>query len=90
MTCTALAPILWHLWIMLGAANSNFYFGVTLAYNTGQILLVTDYFFAHTKRFYHLNHGMKLDEKTGKPKPIELVYQFSQRFEQACEKQKTS
>lgn len=37
ISCSVLAPILWHLWIVMGTANSNFYFGVTLAYNTAQV-----------------------------------------------------
>lgn len=80
VTCSVLAPILWHLWIMLGTANSNFYFGVTLAYNTAQILLVTDYFFAFTKRQHHITHGQSLDEATKQPKVLELVFEFSQRY----------
>lgn len=80
ITCSVLAPILWHLWIMLGTANSNFYFGVTLAYNTAQILLVTDYFFAFTKRQFHIDHGQNVDEKTKQPKVLELIYEFSERF----------
>jgi phosphatidylinositol glycan class U len=37
VSCSVLAPIMWHTWIMMGTSNSNFYFGVTLAYNTAQI-----------------------------------------------------
>lgn len=36
-TTSVLAPILWYLWIVLGTANSNFYFGITLAFNIGQV-----------------------------------------------------
>ncbi len=39
ISCSVLAPILWHLWIIMGTANSNFYFGVTLAYNTAQVII---------------------------------------------------
>ena len=38
ISCSVLAPILWHLWIVMGTANANFYFGVTLAYNTAQVI----------------------------------------------------
>lgn len=37
ISCTVLAPLMWQMWIILGTANSNFYFGVTLAYNVGQV-----------------------------------------------------
>lgn len=38
ISCSVLTPILWHLWIVMGTANANFYFGVTLAYNTAQVI----------------------------------------------------
>lgn len=72
VSCSVLAPIMWHMWIILGTANSNYFFGVTLAYNAGQIFLVTDLLFAYMKRNYFLESGMKLDEK-GKPIGLELV-----------------
>ena len=56
ITCIALAPVLWHLWIMMGTANSNFYFGVTLAFVLSQILLLADMLFAHSKRSLSLSH----------------------------------
>jgi len=37
VSCSVLAPIMWQMWIILGTANSNFYFGVTLAYNAAQV-----------------------------------------------------
>lgn len=40
VSCSVLAPLMWHLWIILGTANSNYYFGTTLAYNTGQVINV--------------------------------------------------
>ena len=72
VTCTAVAPIMWHLWIMLGNANSNFYFGVTLAYNVAQILFATDVMFAFKKREFYLQHGIPRDE-SGNVKRLELV-----------------
>ena len=39
VTTSVLAPIMWHMWILMGTANSNFYFAVTLAYNTAQVIL---------------------------------------------------
>lgn len=54
---TALAPILWDLWIFWGTANANFFFGATLAFVTAHIFLVTDISFAYTKREYLLKYG---------------------------------
>ena len=34
---TVLGPIMYNLWIYSGAANANFYFAVTLAFNTAQV-----------------------------------------------------
>lgn len=39
VSCTVLAPIMWQMWIVLGTANSNFYFAVTLVYNAAQVVL---------------------------------------------------
>lgn len=50
MTCFGLAPVFWHLWIVMGTANSNFYFGITLAFITAQIILLTDMLFSQSKR----------------------------------------
>lgn len=54
---TALAPILWDLWIYWGTANANFFFGATLAFITAHIFLLTDISFAYTKREYLLKYG---------------------------------
>ncbi|XP_076322304.1 phosphatidylinositol glycan anchor biosynthesis class U isoform X2 [Tachypleus tridentatus] len=71
LSCTVLAPVLWFLWIYPGSANANFYFGITLAYNTAQIFLITDLLFAYIKRDYILHHGKKT-EVDGKPVQLEL------------------
>jgi len=47
---SVLGPIMYDLWIFSGAANANFYFAVTLAFNAAQIFLATDLLFAHLKR----------------------------------------
>jgi phosphatidylinositol glycan class U len=73
VTCSVLAPIMWHMWIMMGTANSNFYFGVTLAYNTAQIFLVTDFLFAYTKREFYLENGI-LKTKDGSAVKLELLH----------------
>ncbi|KAK7083243.1 hypothetical protein SK128_001429 [Halocaridina rubra] len=58
---SVLGPIMFHLWIYNGSANANFYFAVTLAFNTAQIFLITDLLFAHVKREYHLYNGSNME-----------------------------
>ncbi|XP_051997493.1 phosphatidylinositol glycan anchor biosynthesis class U protein-like [Xyrauchen texanus] len=65
LACSALFPVLWHLWIYAGSANSNFFYAITLLFNVGQILLVSDYFYAYLRREYHLTHGLYLKKKDG-------------------------
>ncbi|XP_046881119.1 phosphatidylinositol glycan anchor biosynthesis class U protein [Hypomesus transpacificus] len=65
LACSALFPVLWHLWIYAGSANSNFYYAITLLFNVAQILLVSDYFYAFLRREYHLTHGLYLKRKDG-------------------------
>uniref|UniRef100_A0A8C5QPI1 Phosphatidylinositol glycan anchor biosynthesis class U n=1 Tax=Leptobrachium leishanense TaxID=445787 RepID=A0A8C5QPI1_9ANUR len=65
IVCSVLFPVLWHLWIYAGSANSNFYYAITLSFNVGQILLVSDYFYAFLRREYHLQHGLYLTKKDG-------------------------
>lgn len=42
ITCIALWPVFWHLWIVMGTANANFYFGATLAFSATLIFLLLD------------------------------------------------
>ncbi|KAG5274370.1 hypothetical protein AALO_G00135370 [Alosa alosa] len=65
LACSALFPVLWHLWIYAGSANSNFYYAITLLFNLAQILLVSDYFYAYLRREHHLSHGLYLKRKDG-------------------------
>eukprot|EP00063_Salmo_salar_P012318 XP_013987153.1 PREDICTED: phosphatidylinositol glycan anchor biosynthesis class U protein-like [Salmo salar] len=65
LACSALFPVLWHLWIYAGSANSNFYYSITLLFNVAQILLVSDYFYAYLRREHHLTHGLYLKRKDG-------------------------
>ncbi|XP_014255286.1 phosphatidylinositol glycan anchor biosynthesis class U protein [Cimex lectularius] len=51
-----LGPTVWHLWIYSRSANANFYFGVTLAFATAQIFLITDILFAYIKRDFILRN----------------------------------
>lgn len=57
---SVLGPIMYNLWIYSGAANANFYFAVTLAFNTAQIFLVTDLLFGHVKRQHLLYNGSSM------------------------------
>uniref|UniRef100_A0A8C5U5I1 Phosphatidylinositol glycan anchor biosynthesis class U n=1 Tax=Malurus cyaneus samueli TaxID=2593467 RepID=A0A8C5U5I1_9PASS len=63
--CSFLFPVLWHLWIYAGSANSNFYYAITLTFNIGQILLISDYFYAFLRREYYLTHGLHLTRQDG-------------------------
>ncbi|XP_062498069.1 phosphatidylinositol glycan anchor biosynthesis class U protein isoform X2 [Pezoporus occidentalis] len=65
IVCSLLFPVLWHLWIYAGSANSNFYYAITLTFNVGQILLVSDYFYAFLRREYYLSHGLHLTRPDG-------------------------
>ncbi|XP_064888775.1 phosphatidylinositol glycan anchor biosynthesis class U protein isoform X1 [Columba livia] len=65
IACSFLFPVLWHLWIYAGSANSNFYYAITLTFNIGQILLVSDYFYAFLRREYYLTHGLHLTRQDG-------------------------
>ncbi len=38
LSCTVVAPILWHLWIYAGSANANFYFAITLTFSTAEVM----------------------------------------------------
>lgn len=51
-SCTLVASlsfclVFWHLWIVIGTANANFYFGATLAFNVGLLIFMWDLFGAH-------------------------------------------
>ncbi|KAF5306015.1 hypothetical protein FQR65_LT07508 [Abscondita terminalis] len=65
LVTTLLGPTVWYLWIYSGSANANFYFGVTLAFATAQIFLITDILFSYTKREFSLIYGRirKLNSK---------------------------
>uniref|UniRef100_A0A3Q3MAG2 Phosphatidylinositol glycan anchor biosynthesis, class U n=1 Tax=Mastacembelus armatus TaxID=205130 RepID=A0A3Q3MAG2_9TELE len=65
LACSALFPVLWHLWIYAGSANSNFYYAITLLFNVAQILLVSDYFYAFLRREHHITYGLYLKKKDG-------------------------
>lgn len=66
LTTFVTGPVLWHLWIFAGSANSNFYFAITLAYNTAQMFLLTDLIYALNKRMYFLKNGFKAEDETGR------------------------
>jgi len=60
---TALAPILWQLWIYNNSANANYYFAINLLFSTAQIFLVTDLLFAQVKRDFYIKEGFSVTEK---------------------------
>ncbi|XP_050716826.1 phosphatidylinositol glycan anchor biosynthesis class U protein-like isoform X2 [Eriocheir sinensis] len=65
VSTSVLGPIMYNLWIFNGSANANFYFAVTLAFNTAQIFLVTDLLFAYVKWEYQLINGSKVEVDGG-------------------------
>ncbi|XP_048742012.2 phosphatidylinositol glycan anchor biosynthesis class U protein-like [Ostrea edulis] len=59
LVTTVFAPIQYYLWIYAGSANANFYFAISLAFSTAQILMATDLLFAFLKREFFLHNGDK-------------------------------
>lgn len=59
LVCTVFAPIQYYLWIYAGSANANFYFAISLAFSTAQILMATDLLFGFLKREFYLHNGDK-------------------------------
>ncbi|KAG9509894.1 Phosphatidylinositol glycan anchor biosynthesis class U protein [Fragariocoptes setiger] len=59
-TCAALAPIFWHLWIVMGTANANFYFGITLAGVEAQLIILIEILTAHVARNSQLTFQKKI------------------------------
>ncbi|GAA5800984.1 hypothetical protein HPULCUR_006424 [Helicostylum pulchrum] len=53
---SGLAPIFWHLWIYAGSGNANFFYAITLVYNLGQILLLTDIVYACLRRQFDVEN----------------------------------
>lgn len=37
VSCIVLMPVMWHMWIISGSGNANFYFAATLIYNLAQV-----------------------------------------------------
>ncbi len=48
--CSVLGPTFYHLWIYAGSGNANFFYAITLVYNLGLTLFVTDWLFAVLRR----------------------------------------
>ncbi|XP_052815896.1 phosphatidylinositol glycan anchor biosynthesis class U protein-like [Mya arenaria] len=70
LSCTVLAPILWHLWIYAGSANANFFFAIALTFSTAQIFLLTDLLFGFLRREFDLKNGVKHKLEDGKDAQI--------------------
>ncbi|GMT00473.1 hypothetical protein PENTCL1PPCAC_22647 [Pristionchus entomophagus] len=49
LTCIILMPIMWHMWVVSGSGNANFYFGVTLFYNVALIRMAIDIVYSYVK-----------------------------------------
>ncbi|KAL1925673.1 uncharacterized protein VTP21DRAFT_556 [Calcarisporiella thermophila] len=52
----ALSPVFWYLWVWAGTGNANFFYAVTLVYNSAQVVLLVDAVFAFLRREYDLEH----------------------------------
>ncbi|XGW24769.1 hypothetical protein V3C99_006324 [Haemonchus contortus] len=50
VTCVILMPVMWHMWIVAGSGNANFYFAVTLIYNVAQVYIMIDLMFAYFRK----------------------------------------
>eukprot|EP00111_Clytia_hemisphaerica_P004345 TCONS_00012432-protein len=61
-----LAPSMWYLWIYAGMGNANFFYAVTLAYNTAQVFLLSDVLYAFLRHQFHLKNGLSPKTKDGK------------------------
>jgi len=68
LAATVLAPIMWHIWIVSGSGNANFYFAITLVYSVAQMFLLVDVLFAYLKREYIKVNGQVVPiDSDGKP-----------------------
>ena len=65
-------PILWYLWIHVGSANANFFFGMTITYNIAQVFLLLDMVNSYMSYQYDLQHGLPRLDKQGKPVLLKL------------------
>lgn len=63
VTCMCLWPIFWHLWIIMGTANANFYFGATLAFMAALIFFSIDLLNAHVYKMTKLKLQQYDEEK---------------------------
>jgi phosphatidylinositol glycan class U len=51
---SALAIVFYHIWIVLGTGNANFFFAITLVHALGQIMLLIDSIYAVLRREFFL------------------------------------
>lgn len=65
-------PILWYLWIHVGSANANFFFGMTITYNMAQVFLLLDMVNSFMSYQYDLKHGLPRVDEDGKPIMLRL------------------
>ncbi|KAA3673218.1 phosphatidylinositol glycan, class U [Paragonimus westermani] len=65
LAALVLTPLFYYMWLQPGTANANFYFAACMVYAVGQILLITDWLNAHSKREYLLRVGQELTLSSG-------------------------
>ncbi|XP_033119748.1 phosphatidylinositol glycan anchor biosynthesis class U protein-like [Anneissia japonica] len=68
---SVVAPIMYQLWLYAGSANANFFYAITLVYNTALIFLATDVSYAVLRREFSLFNGITLDE-SGNERAVKL------------------
>ena len=73
-------PILWYLWIHVGSANANFFFGMTITYNMAQVFLLLDVVNSYMCYHYDLKHGLPRLDEQGKPVLLRLQQWLIQFF----------
>ena len=62
-----LCPLFWHLWIIAGSGNANFFFAGTLLYGLGHVFLLVD-----TLQAFLKERAIELDPSlAGKPLKME-------------------
>jgi phosphatidylinositol glycan class U len=61
--CTFLSPIFWYIWIYQGSGNANFFYAITLVFGLGQIILLSDLFFAMIKSEFISKYPEARDKK---------------------------
>ncbi|KAI3388309.1 hypothetical protein SNEBB_006550 [Seison nebaliae] len=66
-SCLSMMSVMWHIWLVAGSGNANFYFAITLGYSCAHIFFLNDLLRAFTRREFILaqNCSPTKDEETG-------------------------